>query len=300
MTISVYVPAALSLLLAAISRIVVGRTAPTRAVAFVIAAVLCAAAATWGLVLLAATLLGHTSLIAEEASERGVQLQDPVPKLIGMIAAVLLIFGGVRVVRVLRARRATIRELRAVCSSCGDGELAVVALDAAHAFAVPGRPGRILITRGLLSVLDGDERRVVLAHERAHLQGSHHWLRGATEVCAALNPVLIPVREAVAFLVERCADEQAAAVTGSRALVARALAKAALAGQAPGGALVWPGALAFSGCGVSARVAALHSDPPQPEPLVPSGVLALGVATTVAAVHATVAFFQLIYWLWPT
>ncbi len=112
------------------------------------------------------------------------------------------------------------------------------------------------------------------------------------------------VREAVAFLVERCADEHAAMVTGSRELVARALTKAALAGGAPGGVSggtpVWPAALAFAGCGVSARVAALHSDPPRPEPLVPSGVLALGVATAVAAVQATVAFFQLIYWLWPT
>jgi Zn-dependent protease with chaperone function len=309
MTVSVYVPAVLSLLLAAISRIVVARTAPTRAAAFVVAAMLCASAATWGLVLLAATLLGNTSLVAEEASARGVQLQDPVPALIGVVAAVLLIFGAVRVVRVLRARRATLRELRAVCRSCGDGELAVVALDAPHAFAVPGRPGRILITRGLLSTLDGDERRVVLIHERAHLQGRHHWLRAATDVCAAVNPVLIPVREAVTFLLERCADEHAAAVTGSRALVARALTKVALAGPtggtgstygAPRGTPAWPAVLAFAGCGVSARVAALHSDPPRPEPLVPSGVVALGVATAVAAVQATVAFFQLIYWLWPT
>ncbi|MGB9282365.1 MAG: M56 family metallopeptidase [Pseudonocardiaceae bacterium] len=300
MTISVYVPAALSLLLAAISWIVVGRITPTRAVVFVVAAVLCAAAATWGLVLLAATLLGDTSLVAEEASERGVQLQDPVPQLIGITAVVLLVFGAVRVVRVLRTRRATTRELRTVCSSCPAGELAVVALDDPHAFAVPGRPGRILITRGLLSVLDGDERRVVLAHERAHLQGRHHWLRAVTEVCAAVNPVLIPVRETVAFLVERCADEHAAAVTGSRELVARALAKAALAGEAGGRVRDWPTALPFAGCGVSARVAALQSAPPRPEPLVPSSVLALGLATAIAAVQATIAFYQLVYWLWPT
>jgi Zn-dependent protease with chaperone function len=300
MTISVYMPAALSLLLAAISRVVVARTAPTRVAAFVIAAILCAAAATWGLILLAATLLGCTSLVADEALERGVQLQDPVPKLIGVTAVVLLIYGAVRVARVLRVRRATTRELRAVCRSCGTGELAVVALDAPHAFAVPGRPGRILVTRGLLSVLNGDERRVVLAHERAHLRCRHHWLRAATEVCAAVNPVLIPVRESVAFLVERSADEHAAAVTGSRELVARALAKAALAGGAAGRARIWPVALPFAGCGVSARVAALHSDPPRPEPLVPSSVLALGVATAIAAVQATIAFYQLIYWLWPT
>jgi Zn-dependent protease with chaperone function len=299
MTISVYVPAALSLLLAAISRIVVARTAPTRAAAFVVAAMLCAAAATWGLVLLSATLLGYTSLVADEALERGVQLQDPVPKLIGVTAVILLIFGAVRVARVLRARWATTRELRAVCSSCGTGELAVVALDAPHAFAVPGHPGRILVTRGLLAVLDGDERRVVLAHERAHLRSRHHWLRAATEVCAAVNPVLIPVREAVAFLVERGADEHAAAVTGSRELVARALTKAALASEATGQVRLWPAALPFAGCGVSARVAALRSDPPRPEPLVPSSVLALGVTTAIAAVQATLAFYQLIYWLWP-
>jgi Zn-dependent protease with chaperone function len=299
MTISVYLPAALSLLLATISRIVVAHTAPTRVVAFVIAAVLCAAAATWGLVLLAATLLGDTSLVADEALERGVQLQDPVPTLIGVTATVLLIVGTLRLVRVLRNRRATTRELQAVCRACGTGELAVVSLDAPHAFAVPGRPGRILVTRGMLTALDGDERRVVLAHERAHLDGRHHWLRAVTEVCAAVNPLLIPVREAVAYLVERGADEHAATVTGSRELVARALAKAALASGATNRMPAWSVALRFTGCKISARVAALHCDPPRPEPLVPGGVLALGVATAIAAVQATLAFYQLIYWLWP-
>ena len=300
MTISVYVPAALSLLLAAISQIVVARTAPTRVVAFVVAAILCAAAATWGLVLLAATLLGDLSLVADEALERGVQLQDPVPTLIGVTATILLIIGMVRVGRVLRARRATHRELHAVCRACGTGELAVVSLDAPHAFAVPGRPGRILVTRGMLSVLDGDERRVLLAHERAHLQDKHHRLRAVTEVCAAVNPVLIPVREAVAYLVERSADEHAATVTGSRELVARALTKAALASGSANRTPAWPAALRFTGRGVSARVAALQCDPPRPEPLVPSSVLALGVATAIAAIQATIAFYQLIYWLWPT
>jgi Zn-dependent protease with chaperone function len=299
MTISVYLPAALSLLLATISRIAAAHTAPTRVMAFVIAAVLCAAAATWGLVLLAATLLGDTSLVADEALERGVQLQDPVPTLIGVTATVLLIVGTVRLVRVLRSRRATTREVQAVCRACGTGELAVVSLDAPHAFAVPGRPGRILITRGMLTALDGDERRVVLAHERAHLDGRHHWLRAVTEACAALNPLLIPVREAVAYLVERGADEHAATVTGSRELVARALAKAALASGSTNRMPAWSAALRFTGCKISARVAALHCDPPRPEPLVPSGVLALGVATALAAVQATLAFYQLIYWLWP-
>jgi Zn-dependent protease with chaperone function len=299
MTISVYVPAVLSLLLAAVSRLVAGRIAPARTAAVVVAAVLCAAAATWGLLLLSATLLGNTTIVEEEASERGVHLQDPVPEVIGVVAAALLVLGAVRLVRALRARSATNRTLREICASCGEGELAVVAMDEPHAFAVPGRlgePGRILITRGLLSILDGDERRVVLAHERGHLERRHHWLRAATEICAAIIPVLIPVRTAVTYLVERSADEHAATVTGSRELVARALAKAALAGAYP----VPPGAMAFSGCAVSARVAALRTGPPRPDTLVPGGVLALGLTTTVAAAQATIAFCQLIYWLWPT
>jgi len=101
----------------------------------------------------------------------------------------------------------------------------VVPVAEPHAFAVPGRPGRVLVTQGLLALLDGKERRVVLAHERAHLTGRHSGLRAAAEVCAAINPMLVLVREAVAFLVERNADEHAATVSGSREVTARALAK---------------------------------------------------------------------------
>jgi Zn-dependent protease with chaperone function len=164
----------------------------------------------------------------------------------------------------------------------------------AHAFAVPGRPGRILVTQGLLALLDGSERRVVLAHERAHLAGWHHGLRAVAEVSAAINPLLIPVRQSVEFLVERNADEHAATVSGSREITARALAKAALAESG------WLGrsALAFMTCGVSARVAALHAAPPPPRRLLPSGLLLLGAGTTIAAVQATLAFYRLIHWLW--
>jgi hypothetical protein len=118
---------------------------------------------------------------------------------------------------------------------------------------------------------------VVLAHERAHLTGWHHGLRAAGEVCAAANPLLAPVREAVAFLVERNADEHAAAVSGSRDVTARALAKAALA-EAGGER----GGLGFIACAVSARVAALYAAPPRPGRLLPGGVLLLGLGTAVA------------------
>lgn len=296
MTFSVYVPVVLSLLVAASSRLLAVRLSPTPGTLKTVlgASVLCAAGTTWALVLLALTLLGFTPLAVEEASERGVHLVQPVPGVVGAAAAVMLALGVIRVVRVVRARNATRRELFAVCRSCGPGELAVVPVDQPHAFAVPGRPGRVLVTRGLLALLDGKERRVVLAHERAHLTGGHHGLRAVAEVCAAMNPLLVPVREAVAFLVERNADEHAASVSGSREVAARALAKAALAESGGPARRV----LGFLACEVSARVAALHADPPRPRLLLPGGFLALGVGTAIAAVQATLAFYRLIHWLW--
>jgi Zn-dependent protease with chaperone function len=295
-TVSVYVPALLSVLVAGISRLMAVRLSPSRGTVITVvgAAVLCAAGTTWALVLLALSLLGFTSMAAEEASERGVQLSHPVPGAVGVVAALALSYGLVRAVRVLRARRATARELRKLCLSCGPGALAVVPVRAPHAFAVPGRPGRVLITEGLLTLLDAKERRVVLAHERAHLVGWHHGLRALAEVCAAINPMLVPVREAVAFLVERNADEHAATVSGSREVTARALAKAALAES--GG--LGKGALNFFACDVSARVAALYAAPPRPDRLLPGGFLMLGLGTATAAVQATLAFYRLIHWLW--
>jgi Zn-dependent protease with chaperone function len=295
-TFSVYVPVALSVLVAVISRLMVARLSPTRGTVITVvgAAVLCAAGTTWALVLLALTLLGFTPLAVAEATERGVVLVQPVPGVVGALAAVALTFGLARVVRVARTRLATRRELRELCRSCAPGELAVVPVDEPHAFAVPGRPGRVLVTQGLLALLDGKERRVVLAHERAHLTGRHSGLRAAAEVCAAINPMLVLVREAVAFLVERNADEHAATVSGSREITARALAKAALA-EANGSRQT---ALGFIACSVNARVAALHAAPPRPDRLLPGGFLILGLGTATAAVQATLAFYRLIHWLW--
>jgi Zn-dependent protease with chaperone function len=295
-TVSVYVPVALSVLVAVISRVMVARLSPTRGTVITVvgAAVLCAAGTTWALVLLALTLLGFTPLAVAEATERGVVLVQPVPGVVGALAAVALVFGLARVVRVARTRWATRRELRELCRSCAPGELAVVPVAEPHAFAVPGRPGRVLVTQGLLALLDGKERRVVLAHERAHLTGRHSGLRAAVEVCAAINPMLVLVREAVAFLVERNADEHAATVSGSREVTARALAKAALA-EAKGSRQA---ALGFIACSVNARVAALQAAPPRPDRLLPGGFLILGLGTATAAVQATLAFYHLIHWLW--
>ena len=53
------------------------------------------------------------------------------------------------------------------------------------AFAVPGDPGCVVVSRGLLDRLEPRERKVVFAHERAHLRLGHHRYLHASEVAAA-------------------------------------------------------------------------------------------------------------------
>jgi Zn-dependent protease with chaperone function len=123
------------------------------------------------------------------------------------------------------------------------------------AYAVPGRPGHIVVSVGMLSRLRTDERRVLLAHERSHLSRRHHRYLWAVEIASAAVPVLMPMRAQIRFVTERWADEDAAEAVGSRTLVARAISRAALA-QIDHGAKP---ALAMATFGVRARVDALLS-----------------------------------------
>ena len=135
-----------------------------------------------------------------------------------------------------------------------DQELVVVPSDEATAYAVPGRPGHIVVSSAMLRRLDADERLVLLAHERAHLQLRHHRYVFITDVAARLVPLLRPLRSRVRFATERWADEAAALAVGDRRLVARAICRAALP-DARGAAL------AMAELGVTARVEALLNEP---------------------------------------
>jgi Zn-dependent protease with chaperone function len=131
-------------------------------------------------------------------------------------------------------------------------ELQVVPESTPTAFVLPGRPGRIVVSAGMLRALDADERRVLLAHERSHLDRHHHRFIGLADLAASALPLLRPVQGHVRFAVERWADEDAATEVGDRRLVARALSRAAVA-SAP----FSPAAVAFGHLGVIARVEAL-------------------------------------------
>ncbi|MGW4698885.1 M56 family metallopeptidase [Streptomyces sp. NPDC004285] len=167
----------------------------------------------------------------------------------------------------------------------GDGDVLVVPGTDVDAFALPGyrgRHGRVVVTSGMVRVLKEGEREVLLAHERAHLEGRHHLLSAVVDLAAVVHPAVRSLREALVFHLERWADEAAASVVGDRRVVAAAVARAALAGSR-GRVDGYPLLSATSGP-VPQRVQALLL----PEPAAPRGGMRragiLGMAATVAAV----------------
>ncbi|MFJ5642357.1 M56 family metallopeptidase [Streptomyces sp. NPDC093223] len=285
MRFDVYTPLLVALLLPPVSTVIGRRVAPGPAArVLTVAAVVTAAATTWSLVLLTTALLGDAPPVVREAREDGRPLTDPVPGVIGLAACLALTVVVWRVQRAVRAERRTRRALRRLCEGHPrDTELVVAACEVPRAFAIPGRPGRILVTSAMLGALAPEERRVLLAHERAHLTHRHGRLVTAATLAAAANPLLGPVRAAVTFLVERWADEWAAAEVGDRAATARALARAALStGRARPSC-----ALGFTDRAVIRRVAALRTSPPPTRWPAAAGVLALGAVAALFAADAT-------------
>ncbi|WP_405575571.1 M56 family metallopeptidase [Streptomyces sp. NBC_01167] len=179
----------------------------------------------------------------------------------------------------------------------GDGDLLVVAGDDVDAFALPGyrgRHGRVVVTSGMVRSLKAGEREVLLAHERAHLTGRHHLLSTLVDLAAVVHPALRRLREALAFHLERWADEEAAMIVGDRRVAAAAIARAALARSSHGRTGEYPLLSATSGP-VPQRVEALLL----PEPAVPqggarrAGVAALAGTVVVAAVAALAVAYGL-------
>ncbi|MFD3553478.1 M56 family metallopeptidase [Streptomyces goshikiensis] len=179
---------------------------------------------------------------------------------ITVVAAALLTAGGALLLRDAHGWWRQLRQARALAAG-SRSELVVLEEERPDAYALPGRPGRIVITSGMLRALSAAEREVLLAHERAHLRGRHHVLVAIVELAAHCHPGLRAVREPLRYALERTADESAAQVVGDRRLTARAIGRAALAARTSP-ALHRPGfALAATAGLVPLRVAALLAQP---------------------------------------
>ncbi|MDX2681936.1 M48 family metalloprotease [Streptomyces sp. NY05-11A] len=112
------------------------------------------------------------------------------------------------------------------------GDLCVVDSPHPDAYALPGRPHRIVVTTAMLRSLGSAEREALFAHERAHNRACHHYFLAAAELAAHCHPALRTARETIRLAAERAADEAAATAVGDRRLIATAIARAALAGHA--------------------------------------------------------------------
>nr|WP_024127061.1 M48 family metalloprotease [Streptomyces sp. F8]AHE39782.1 Peptidase [Streptomyces sp. F8] len=259
------------------------------------AALILAASSTLVLGLLTLAGLVRIPLVAalKDYSPDVIAREDPAAWPATLAGAILLTLALVASVR-LTARRAGALWSAALDSACLPGPDPVVITDdhSADAYAMPGLPGRIVISHGMLDALDPSEHEILLAHEHAHLRHHHYAFVSLAQLSAAANPLLRPLATAVVYTVERWADEHAAHHTGNRRAVAETVAKAALATKRtrarrriPAGALGMLGRHAGPGT-VPRRVAALLAPPPHSPPLLLLAAGALLAASGLCALEA--------------
>jgi len=307
----VYLPLLVPVLAAAAARPLAARLEPRLATWLLTATTVALAAfSTAALALMTASVLARSPLLAAlgDYSQPVLRRGDPVPALAGMAAALLLTAAAVAVAVVIRARaRALAESYRRAASMAPGGRVVVVPGHSIEAYALPGSPGRIVVSGRLLDVLNDRGRAALLAHEHAHLAGRHHLFTTVAHLAAAANPLLLPVARAVDYTVERWADERAAAITGDRRLVASTIGKVALLTAPrparPRATLAITGArgrsvsLAWAGP-VPRRVAALLAPPPRRQltllAIVAILILTAGASAAEAArdLHALLEFAQ--------
>ena len=174
-------------------------------------------------------------------------IRHELPWWLGVFSVVVAVAAAIRAVRVGRAWR----------SGRGGqaGEVHLVAAPFPLAYAQTGRAGGIVVSSGMLAALDPQERRVLLEHERAHLRHRHDRFLVVGSLAAGLW-VLNPAVRGLRLALERWADEEAARFVGDRIIVARAIARAALAAH---GGVVAP--LSMTGADVPVRVEAMLRPP---------------------------------------
>ena len=269
--------------------------------------------ATWLLTVTAVALAGCSSvalgLLAAYAAARApvlaglgdysqqiVQRGDPIPFSAGVLAGLALVAAAVAVAVIFRKRaRALAESYRRAAELHCDDAVVVVPGTGVEAYAMPGRPGRIVVSRLLLDRLGADCRAALIAHEQAHLSGRHHLFVAAARLAAAANPMLLPVARSVEYTVERWADEHAADITGDRGLVAETIGRVALlasprSARLPRMSLGVLGSraqrlsLALAGP-VPRRVAALLTAPPRQRIAVLAACLAIVAIAGVAALE---------------
>ncbi len=242
-------PLLVTLAVAGIATSTHGRLPPKLATRFVTTAlVLVVVAALPTAVVVAVAFLAHAPVVGVgfQWCAQAIGLHGAVSPWIGVPVLGLLAVGTTRTVWLVREHRALrMHDVHPIH---------IARSHKPYAVTLPGRAGQIVISTAMVEMLDDDERRIVVAHERAHARYRHDRYLLTAELAAALLPPLRTLARRVNFSIERWADEAAAVVCGDRQLVAVTLGKVALQSH--------PRTVAgFSGLGVAARVGALLEAP---------------------------------------
>jgi len=292
MRIAVYLPLLLSLAAPFAARPLSERCEPRLATWLLTAtAIVLGTASTISLGLLAVTGLIRIPQLAHLGhwSSHSAQHDDPAQLSVALLAGLLLGGAVLTAARMLWRRVHTLAAaaLDAACMPTRDGTV-IVENEAPDAYALPGLPGRVVVSTGMLHTLDETEHGILIAHERAHLTAHHYAFVAVAQLGASANPLLSSFATAVTYTIERWADENAATTTGDRRRVARTVGKAALATrQAPVRAV--GSALGF--LGLHGRRGPLASAGPVPRRVAALLAPPLGrhnaLATTTAAVLMT-------------
>jgi Zn-dependent protease with chaperone function len=227
-------------LVAVTVRLLADRLRPDAAVLFSVASIAVAAAAgVLNLAVFAVKAVAELPAVAGRVgfSDAMVRADTEYVPWVSWLSVVLLltVFAGLGWVWWAHRRDAAFARRYAALPATDDQ---VVLLDdaRAEAFAVPGRPGRIVVTTGMRAALDERQYAALLAHERAHLAAGHHRLVQYARLSAAAHPVFWWLARRMEYLVERAADEHAATELRDRKVVARAIGAAALVSAGSGGA----------------------------------------------------------------
>ncbi len=204
----------------------------------------------------------------------------PFGALVGVASLVAALAGTIRAGRVLAHHR------RLRCTDTCPVEF--IDTDEVYAYTLPGPARTIAISDGLYNALDNNEFDVVMAHERAHARHRHDRFKLLALVTTAFIPPIAPVMARLDFYLERWADEEAVDHTGAeRRLVARTIAKVALAGPSP------RPALGIADHGVAARASALLHPVEHPDLISraqTSMIIAAALVLAIYQLHHSVVF----------
>ncbi|MGI8756500.1 MAG: M56 family metallopeptidase [Acidimicrobiales bacterium] len=230
-------------------------------------------------------------------SASAVASHSPVPPATSLVAAVIVVGIVLRVARVATGLAEQLHAGRSARWGLGPTAPSGLAMlddpdPLAYALWTPDRRHRrVILSTGLLRLLDSQERAAVVAHERSHLRHNHPMFVAVAALARAVNPFLGSTAVDLRYSLERWADEDAAAAT-SRPVAASALAKAGLATLAPH--RVPTIEMALHGHAVPDRVAALLDEPPHHRPwawaLVATALVAAGACLW--ATHDAELFFE--------